>query len=36
MTLREGITAQILESVPGVDEVIDVTDHDAGAMPYYT
>jgi len=36
MTLREGITAQILESVPGVDEVIDVTDHDAGAMPYYS
>jgi len=36
LTLREGITAQILESVAGVDEVIDVTDHDAGATPYYT
>lgn len=36
MTLREGITAQILESVDGVTEVIDVTDHGAGATPYYS
>ena len=35
MTLREGITTQILEGVPAVTEVIDVTDHDAGATPYY-
>lgn len=35
LTLREGITAQILESVPGVTEVVDVTDHGAGASPYY-
>lgn len=34
-TLREGITASILESIPEVVEVIDVTDHDAGATPYY-
>ena len=36
LTLREGITAQILESIPGVEEVIDVTDHDSGATPYYS
>lgn len=35
-TLREGITAAILEAVPEVTEVIDTTDHDAGANPYYT
>ena len=36
LTLREGITAQILERIPAVTEVIDVTDHGAGAMPYYS
>lgn len=36
LTLREGITAQILERVPGVTEVVDVTDHGAGATPYYS
>jgi len=35
MTLREGITLQILDAVPAVTEVIDVTDHDAGASPFY-
>lgn len=36
LTLREGITLQILESVPAVTEVIDVTDHDAGDNPYFS
>lgn len=36
LTLREGITAQILERIPAVTEVVDVTDHGAGAMPYYS
>lgn len=35
-TLREGITAAILEAIPDVTEVVDTTDHDAGANPYYT
>jgi len=35
-TLREGITAAILEAIPEVAEVVDTTDHDAGANPYYT
>ena len=35
-TLREGITAAILEAIPEVTEVVDITDHDAGATPYYS
>jgi Fe/S biogenesis protein NfuA len=35
-TLREGITAAILEAIPEVTEVVDTTDHDAGATPYYS
>ena len=35
-TLREGITAAILEAIPEVSEVVDTTDHDAGSDPYYT
>jgi Fe/S biogenesis protein NfuA len=36
MTLRDGIAASIKEAIPEVREVIDVTDHDAGATPYYS
>lgn len=36
MTLRDGITRSILEAVPEVREVVDVTDHEAGENPYYT
>ena len=35
-TLREGITAAILEAIPEVSEVIDTTDHDAGDNPYFS
>ena len=35
-TLREGITAAILEAIPDVTEVVDTTDHGAGVNPYYT
>lgn len=35
MTLREGITAQILERIPEITEVLDDTDHAAGATPFY-
>jgi Fe/S biogenesis protein NfuA len=35
MTLREGITAQILERIPEITAVLDDTDHQAGANPYY-
>jgi Fe/S biogenesis protein NfuA len=36
ITLREGIQASILQHVPEIVEVIDSTDHDAGANPFYT
>ena len=35
MTLKMGITETIKEEVPEVGEVFDVTDHTAGATPYY-
>lgn len=35
-TLRKGIEMAIRQAVPHVREVIDVTDHTAGANPYYT
>jgi Fe/S biogenesis protein NfuA len=35
MTLRDGIEKAILEHVPEITEVVDATDHDAGANPYY-
>jgi Fe/S biogenesis protein NfuA len=36
MTLREGITRSIVESIPEITEVKDLTDHDQGENPYYT
>lgn len=36
MTLRNGIESSIREIAPSVREVHDVTDHAAGANPYYT
>ena len=35
-TLREGIQVAILEAIPGITEVVDVTDHDAGDNPFYS
>ncbi|MEZ5141640.1 MAG: NifU family protein [Acidimicrobiales bacterium] len=35
-TLREGIQAAILDTIPEVTEVVDVTDHTAGDNPFYT
>ncbi len=36
MTLRDGITKAILEAIPEITEVVDTTDHDQGANPYYS
>lgn len=36
VTLREGIQKAILENIPEVAEVVDITDHDAGQNPFYT
>jgi Fe/S biogenesis protein NfuA len=34
-TLREGIQTAIMEAIPEVTEIVDVTDHEAGENPYY-
>ncbi|NNE75440.1 MAG: hypothetical protein HKN26_17380 [Acidimicrobiales bacterium] len=36
ITLSEGIKTAIMSSIPEVTEVLDSTDHDAGATPYYS
>lgn len=35
-TLSDGIKRAIMEAIPEVGEVIDVTDHTAGENPYYS
>jgi Fe/S biogenesis protein NfuA len=35
-TLSQGIEVAILEAVPEITEVVDVTDHAGGTNPYYT
>ncbi len=35
MTLRQGIETAILQNVPEITEVTDVTDHESGVNPYY-
>jgi Fe/S biogenesis protein NfuA len=36
VTLKAGIERLIKEEIPEVEEVLDTTDHAAGANPYYT
>jgi Fe/S biogenesis protein NfuA len=36
VTLKAGIERLIKDEIPEVTEVLDVTDHAAGANPYYT
>ncbi|HEX8393834.1 MAG TPA: NifU family protein [Longimicrobium sp.] len=35
MTLRQGIERMVRDEIPEVREIVDLTDHDAGANPYY-
>lgn len=35
-TLRDGVTVMIAELIPEVTEVVDITDHEAGEMPFFT
>lgn len=35
MTLRDGIQSAIVDAVPEITEVVDLTDHDAGENPFY-
>jgi Fe-S cluster biogenesis protein NfuA len=36
ITLKAGIERLIKEEIPEITEVLDTTDHGAGANPYYT
>ncbi|MGH7389155.1 MAG: NifU family protein [Candidatus Rokuibacteriota bacterium] len=36
ITLKAGIERLLKEEVPEISEVLDTTDHAAGANPYYT
>jgi Fe/S biogenesis protein NfuA len=36
MTLKQGIETTLLEEVPELTRVIDVTDHDGGENPFYS
>ena len=35
VTLKQGIERILLESIPELTEIVDVTDHASGADPYY-
>lgn len=35
VTLKQGIVKRIQESVEGIEDVIDLTDHSSGATPYF-
>lgn len=36
VTLKQGVERMLKEAVPEVRGIVDVTDHEAGANPYYT
>jgi Fe/S biogenesis protein NfuA len=36
ITLKAGIERLIREEIPEIEEILDTTDHAAGANPYYT
>jgi Fe/S biogenesis protein NfuA len=35
VTLKQGVEVMIKDSVPGISEVVDATDHAAGTNPFY-
>jgi len=35
LTLRKGVETAIRNAVPQISAIVDVTDHEAGANPYY-
>jgi len=35
VTLKQGVERAVLSAVPSVSAIVDVTDHEAGANPYY-
>jgi Fe/S biogenesis protein NfuA len=35
VTLKQGVEVAVREQVPGIEHVLDSTDHDSGTNPYY-
>ena len=35
VTLKQGVETAVRQAVPAIQAIVDVTDHDAGANPYY-
>jgi len=35
VTLKQGVEVEIKQTVPGIEHVLDVTDHAGGSNPYY-
>ena len=35
VTLSQGISVEITEAIPEIENVVDVTDHASGSNPYY-
>ena len=35
VTLKQGVETAIRAAVPAITAIVDVTDHEAGANPYY-
>ena len=36
MTMLQGVQTMIADAVPGIEKVIDATDHSTGENPFYT
>jgi Fe-S cluster biogenesis protein NfuA len=36
VTLRQGVERMLLEEVPDIERIVDVTSHDEGETPYYS
>ena len=35
VTLKQGVEVAVKEQVPGIEEIVDITDHNQGENPYY-
>ena len=35
LTLQQGVERELFAAIPRIRQVIDVTDHESGANPYY-
>ena len=36
LTLKEGVERELFAAIPRIQQVVDVTDHQAGENPYYS